>query len=142
MRLLHGVQIAHLLRPSEQLLAEMDLEGTAKSIGYKHPIVGLHMRGGDGCRYGIRARQFRCRALADYVPQLRAMAMKYGESFAPNKPVDCVRLTVAGSPEDIKPLPSANCALFLLGPPLRRLPCVFGHGRAVCSGRDAVVPRV
>ncbi len=52
------------------------------SIGYQHPIIGLHMRGGDGCRYGVRARQFLCRSLADYVPQLRTMAIKYGELWS------------------------------------------------------------
>ena len=82
-------QVAHLLRPNKQLEAEMDLERTAARIGYRHPIIGLHMRGGDGCRYGIRARQFRCRTLADYVPQLRTMAMKYGECPSIREPPLC-----------------------------------------------------
>ena len=73
-------QISYLLKPNKRLELEMDLEGMARSIGYRHPIMGLHMRGGDGCRYGIRARQFRCRVLADYIPHLRTMAMKYGAS--------------------------------------------------------------
>jgi len=71
-------QIAYLLRPNADLLDELDLEATAQRLGYRHPIIGLHMRGGDGCRYGVRARQFRCRSLQDYLPQLRAMSIKYG----------------------------------------------------------------
>ena len=30
----------------------MNLPALKKQIGFEHPIIGVHMRSGDGCRYG------------------------------------------------------------------------------------------
>jgi len=72
------VQVASLVRPNRETLDLLDLGGLKQRIGYEHPIIGVHMRSGDGCRYGIRARLFKCRTLEDYLPEIRAMALKYG----------------------------------------------------------------
>eukprot|EP00232_Nephroselmis_pyriformis_P022783 CAMPEP_0182862748 /NCGR_PEP_ID=MMETSP0034_2-20130328/6248_1 /TAXON_ID=156128 /ORGANISM="Nephroselmis pyriformis, Strain CCMP717" /LENGTH=537 /DNA_ID=CAMNT_0024994863 /DNA_START=107 /DNA_END=1717 /DNA_ORIENTATION=- len=73
-----ALQTVALTTPNSATARELNLEGLKKEIGYQHPIIGLHARGGDGCRYGIRAALFKCRQLLDYLPDIRTMSSKYG----------------------------------------------------------------
>eukprot|EP00873_Tetraselmis_striata_P021236 jgi/Tetstr1/441500/TSEL_029731.t1 len=72
------MQIGYLMRPNQKTLELLNLGDLKQRIGYSHPIIGLHMRSGDGCRYGLRSRMFNCRTLADYLPEIRALSQKYG----------------------------------------------------------------
>mmetsp|Transcript_20462 Transcript_20462/g.36497 ORF Transcript_20462/g.36497 Transcript_20462/m.36497 type:complete len:481 (-) Transcript_20462:26-1468(-) len=72
------MQVALLMRPNESTAEMLDLSSLKTRIGYQHPIIGVHMRSGDGCRYGLRARMFTCRTLKDYLPEIRALSQKYG----------------------------------------------------------------
>ena len=71
------LQIAYLMRLRPETERLLDLPGLKQRIGFVHPIIGVHVRSGDGCRHGTRAMLFHCRSLAEYLPDVRTLATKY-----------------------------------------------------------------
>ena len=69
--------LGRMLQFSNRFGSDLNMQELKQSIGYEHPIIGLHIRHGDGCRYGIRSRLFDCPSVDDYLPDLRAMSEMY-----------------------------------------------------------------
>ena len=70
-------QISYLFRLNQKVKDSLDLENLKKEINFTHPIIGVHIRSGDGCRHGVRSRLFRCRTLSEYLPDINTLSLKY-----------------------------------------------------------------
>ena len=53
------------------------MEQLKQDLGFKHPIIGVHVRHGDGCLHG-RRKQHGCKPLANYMDEIRTMRDMYG----------------------------------------------------------------
>ena len=67
--------VAALVRVNRETEALLRLEAVKRKIGFVSPIIGVHVRHGDACH--TTARKGRCRGLATYLPELRAMRDRY-----------------------------------------------------------------
>ena len=54
------------------------ITGLKRRIGFKHPIMGVHVRHGDSCHTTSRAGY--CKGLQAYIPTLRLLAKRYNTS--------------------------------------------------------------
>lgn len=72
-----AIQMAWLMRLNNATRAEVDLERIKAELGFAHPIVGVHVRHGDGCLHG-RRKQHGCKPLSFYMEEVRAMRDMYG----------------------------------------------------------------
>ena len=72
-----AVQMAWLMRLNNATRAEVDLERMKSELGFKHPIIGVHIRHGDGCLHG-RRKQHGCKPLSHYMDEVRTMRDMYG----------------------------------------------------------------
>ena len=73
-----ALQTSTLLTPTAETWRELAVEAVKQRIGFQHPIIGVHVRSGDGCKHGMRARLFGCMAFEDYLPDINTMATRYG----------------------------------------------------------------
>jgi len=106
------LQVSLLMRPTVATLEMLKLQELKASIGFQHPIIGVHLRSGDGCRYGVRARLFDCRTLEDYLPDIRTLSQKYGTKrvFLSTDDANAVRDTQVISEFDWVVVPSNRSA--------------------------------
>jgi len=72
-----AIQMAWMMRLNNATRAEVDLERIKRDLGFKHPIIGVHVRHGDGCLHG-RRKQHGCKPLAHYMQEVRTMRDMYG----------------------------------------------------------------
>ena len=72
-----AMQMAWMMRLNNATRAEVDLERIKTDLGFKHPIIGVHVRHGDGCLHG-RRKQHGCKPLSFYMEEVRAMRDMYG----------------------------------------------------------------
>jgi hypothetical protein len=69
--------VAHMMRLNKKTIEELDLQRVKESIGFKHPIIGVHVRRGDACH--TTGRKNRCRSFENtYLPHIRTLSEKYG----------------------------------------------------------------
>ena len=73
-----ALQTETLLRPTAEMKEQLGVEALKRRIGFQHPIIGVHVRSGDGCKHGMRARLFGCLSFQDYLPDIETMATRYG----------------------------------------------------------------
>mmetsp|Transcript_35000 Transcript_35000/g.99196 ORF Transcript_35000/g.99196 Transcript_35000/m.99196 type:complete len:599 (-) Transcript_35000:199-1995(-) len=66
---------AHLLRVNQDTSRALALVELKRRIGFRHPIVGVHVRHGDACHTTLR--KGRCKGLETYLPEIRLMARRY-----------------------------------------------------------------
>uniref|UniRef100_A0A7S0N6K9 Alpha-(1,6)-fucosyltransferase N- and catalytic domain-containing protein n=1 Tax=Pyramimonas obovata TaxID=1411642 RepID=A0A7S0N6K9_9CHLO len=66
---------AYVARVNEATAAELNLAELKASIGFQHPIIGVHVRHGDSCH--TTTRKGTCVGLAHYLPHIQALAEKY-----------------------------------------------------------------
>ena len=60
------------------VVGEMAVERVKESIGFLHPIIGMHVRRGDSCHTSLRRN--RCRSLRANLRGVEAMAARYNTS--------------------------------------------------------------
>ena len=69
--------VAHMMRLNKKTIEELDLQRVKENIGFKHPIIGVHVRRGDACH--TTGRKNRCRSFENtYLPHIRTLSEKYG----------------------------------------------------------------
>ena len=71
------MQLWYMNRVNNATRGEMALDNLKSRIGYEHPIIGLHVRHGDGCLHGMR-KSHGCKALSSYLRELRVLKAMYG----------------------------------------------------------------
>ena len=66
-----------MMRLNQKTVEELNLHAVKESIGFKHPIIGVHVRRGDACH--TTGRKNRCRSFGEmYLPHIRTLSEKYG----------------------------------------------------------------
>lgn len=66
-----------MMRLNQKTIEELSLHRVKESIGFKHPIIGVHVRRGDACH--TTGRKNRCRSFEEtYLPHIRTLSEKYG----------------------------------------------------------------
>ena len=69
--------VARMMRLNQKTVEELNLHAVKESIGFKHPIIGVHVRRGDACH--TTGRKNRCRSFEEmYLPHIRTLSEKYG----------------------------------------------------------------
>ena len=69
--------VARMMRLNQKTIEELSLHRVKESIGFKHPIIGVHVRRGDACH--TTGRKNRCRSFEEtYLPHIRTLSEKYG----------------------------------------------------------------
>ena len=69
--------VARMMRLNQKTVEELNLRAVKESIGFKHPIIGVHVRRGDACH--TTGRKNRCRSFEEmYLPHIRTLSEKYG----------------------------------------------------------------
>ena len=68
--------IRYMTRISAKSAAAIKLEAIKRQIGYKHPIIGVHIRHTDACHTTKRAG--RCKRFQAYVDEVQKMRKLYG----------------------------------------------------------------
>ena len=72
----HSELVAYLWRPKPEV--RNMVEDIKRQIGYRHPIVGMHVRRGDACRDTERTPLSQCYELAAYMAHAQKMQDLYG----------------------------------------------------------------
>ena len=77
MGLLHfrSAVVSQLVRVNNATAGLLNLEKLKADIGFRHPIIGVHIRHGDACH--TTDRKGRCKGLAHYLPEIRTLAERY-----------------------------------------------------------------
>ena len=68
--------IRHMTHLSDKSMAAMKLEDVKRQIGYRHPIIAVHIRHTDACHTTKRAG--RCKDFQAYVDEVQKMRKLYG----------------------------------------------------------------
>ena len=66
----------HVMRLAEETKTLLALEELKEKIGFKGPIIGVHVRHGDACHTTLRKGM--CKGIGVYLPHLRMLSEKYG----------------------------------------------------------------
>eukprot|EP00959_Pyramimonas_sp_CCMP1952_P308050 6447103-Pyramimonas_sp.AAC.2 len=66
--------LSYLVRVNAATKAELGLEALKAQIGFKHPIIGVHVRHGDSCH--TTTRRGTCKGLVHYLPHIRVRPHK------------------------------------------------------------------
>ncbi|KAK3262770.1 hypothetical protein CYMTET_28390 [Cymbomonas tetramitiformis] len=70
-----AAMVSYLMRLTPETLRELDLDALKERIGFRSPIIGVHVRHGDACE--TTERVGRCKGFADYVPAIRTLTEQY-----------------------------------------------------------------
>ncbi|KAK3265243.1 hypothetical protein CYMTET_26058, partial [Cymbomonas tetramitiformis] len=70
-----SAMLRYVFQLNEGTMKSIALEKLKVKIGFKHPIIGLHVRHGDACH--TTTRRGTCAGLKKYLPHLRTMATRY-----------------------------------------------------------------
>ena len=70
------MMVMHVMRLAEETKTLLALEELKEKIGFKGPIIGVHVRHGDACHTTLRKGM--CKGIGVYLPHLRTLSEKYG----------------------------------------------------------------
>jgi|AntAceMinimDraft_11_1070367.scaffolds.fasta_scaffold48389_1 hypothetical protein len=73
---LRSAMVMHVMRLTKETQALLALDQLKERIGFKGPIIGVHVRHGDACHTTLRKGM--CKGIGVYLPHLRTLSEKYG----------------------------------------------------------------